>query len=75
MNSAGLKWKKNCAIKNRVFVGNLDSDPIMQHENPPKITQINDSVKPSNYDQIIRFVQRQWNQVKEESKEGTVHYF
>lgn len=42
---------------------------------PKKTQKIKDSVNIPNYDQIVQFNRRLWNQVEEKSKQGLVHYF
>ena len=41
----------------------------------PQEPLINEAVKIPNYTQVVQFVQRQWNQVQKELKQGLVYQF
>ena len=53
---------------------------IMQQNKVPQPSSpqeplINEAVKIPNYTQVVQFVQRQWNQVQKELKQGLVYQF
>ena len=52
----------------------MQQDKVPQ-PSPPQEPLINEAVNIPNYTQVVQFVQRQWNQVQKELKQGLVYQF